>query len=135
MDDTYEPILLSRLLCHPNSLRTLNEDRIPELLGEIEALRVHLWSKLTTRAALLEQEAKESSATRPVESRRSEPLPDLEPLLTVDQAAKILSLPPHTVKKMIRAGSIASVKLGKAVRIEPGELREYIEQHPGKRLS
>ena len=50
MDDTYEPILLSRLLCHPNSLRTLNEDRIPELLGEIEALRVHLWSKLTTRS-------------------------------------------------------------------------------------
>jgi excisionase family DNA binding protein len=50
----------------------------------------------------------------------------IEPLLKRDEAARILGMSVSWVKKEIRAGRLRQTKLGKLVRIEPQELRDFI---------
>jgi len=50
----------------------------------------------------------------------------IEPLLTREEAAGILRMSVSWVKKEIREGRLKQTKLGKLVRIEPQDLRDFI---------
>ena len=54
---------------------------------------------------------------------------NLEPLLTLDEAARLLNTSRSWVENQIRAGRLRKTKLGKIVRIEPADLRAFIDQH------
>lgn len=53
---------------------------------------------------------------------------DLEPLLTIEQAAKILNVSPKTLQRRIKAGRLAVIKDEGLLRIRPDDLRLYISQ-------
>lgn len=52
----------------------------------------------------------------------------LEPLLTAKEAAKILGVDKRMVYRLIEKGDIPAVKIGKVWRIEPKELKEFINR-------
>ena len=52
-----------------------------------------------------------------------------EPLLTVRQAAHQLSLSPSAVHNYISSHRLPVIRLGRAVRIQPADLAEFIIQH------
>ena len=52
-----------------------------------------------------------------------------EPLLTVRQAAQQLSLSPSAVHNYISSHQLPVIRLGRAVRIQPTDLAEFILQH------
>lgn len=52
-----------------------------------------------------------------------------EPLLTVRQAAQQLSLSPSAVHNYISSHRLPAIRLGRAVRIQPADLAEFIAQH------
>jgi excisionase family DNA binding protein len=52
-----------------------------------------------------------------------------EPLaLTLDAAAEALSVSPRTVRRLLDAGELGRVKIGRAVRVHAGSLRAYVER-------
>lgn len=53
---------------------------------------------------------------------------DLEPLLTVEQAAEILNMSAKTVRRRIQSGQLAVIKDEGVLRIRPDDLRLYISQ-------
>jgi len=57
----------------------------------------------------------------------AEKTPLVEPLLTKSQAAKLLAVCPRTVDNLIAAGRLKVVKLGTAARIDPRDLRAFID--------
>ena len=56
----------------------------------------------------------------------------MEPLLTVEEVADVVRMSPSWVKSEIRAGRLRQTKLGKMVRIEPSDLRAYIDEQKRK---
>lgn len=60
---------------------------------------------------------------------RKVPAPDLTPLLTVDETAKILCVSNRTVKRYIKAEAIQVVRFGGMVRIRPADLYRFIKAH------
>lgn len=52
-----------------------------------------------------------------------------EPLLRVEEAARLLGLAPETLKKMAQRREIASVKYAKLRMFEPRVLRAFIAAH------
>lgn len=48
-------------------------------------------------------------------------------LLTVEQLAKRLSVNPMTVRRMIRRGQIAAVRIGRAIRFRPEDIDAFLE--------
>ena len=48
-------------------------------------------------------------------------------LLTTEEVGKILSFSPKTIRKLINAGEIPSVKIGGEFRVIEKELYNYIE--------
>jgi excisionase family DNA binding protein len=48
-------------------------------------------------------------------------------LLTVDDVAEQLQLSSRTVRRMITAGQIAVIRLGRAVRIHPAAVAELLD--------
>jgi len=48
--------------------------------------------------------------------------------LTVDETAEYLNLHPHGVRKMIYAGKIPAVHVGRAVRVDFRELERRLEE-------
>lgn len=48
-------------------------------------------------------------------------------LLTTSQAAAALGIGKRTLQERVAAREIASVKIGKAVRFDPGDLKAYVE--------
>jgi excisionase family DNA binding protein len=56
----------------------------------------------------------------------------LEPLLTLDEAAIILNVSKSWVENQIRLGRLRKTKLGKIIRIEPSDLRAFIDQHKAR---
>jgi len=52
-----------------------------------------------------------------------------EPLLTVRQAAQQLSLSPSAVHNYISSHRLPVIRLGRAIRIQPTDLAEFILQH------
>ena len=55
---------------------------------------------------------------------------DSEALLTVAEAAGILSLSPKTVYKMIYEGRLGSKRLGRAVRVPAADVRAVLDAAP-----
>jgi excisionase family DNA binding protein len=51
----------------------------------------------------------------------------IEPLLTREEAADILNMSVSWVRAQIRHGRLRAKKLGKLVRIEPQDLRDFIQ--------
>ena len=47
-------------------------------------------------------------------------------LLTVDDVAQICRVSPRTVRRMIAAGRLPFIRLGRAVRVHPSALAEVI---------
>jgi excisionase family DNA binding protein len=62
----------------------------------------------------------------------SEGAVSLEPLLTLDEAALILKVSKSWVENQIRLGRLPKTKLGKIIRIEPSDLRAFIDRHKAK---
>lgn len=58
--------------------------------------------------------------------------PDIgvEPLLTREQAAELLGISVSGVKRQIRKRNLRAVRLGRLVRIEPADLREFVNRFP-----
>jgi excisionase family DNA binding protein len=55
-----------------------------------------------------------------------------EPLLTLDEVAQILHASRSWVENQIRAGRLKKTKLGGLVRIEPADLRAFIDARKPK---
>ena len=52
----------------------------------------------------------------------------IEGLLTYDQAGKLLGVTGRTVWTLVHRGDLLAVRFGQSVRIDPGDLRAFIEQ-------
>ena len=50
---------------------------------------------------------------------------ELPVLVTVDDAAEALSLHPDHVRRLVRAGELVGYRLGRAVRVDAGSVRDY----------
>jgi excisionase family DNA binding protein len=50
----------------------------------------------------------------------------LRPLLTVAQAAAILSVSERTVRRLIASGTIRGIRIGRSVRLEPRDIEQCI---------
>jgi excisionase family DNA binding protein len=50
----------------------------------------------------------------------------LEPLLTVAQAAMILSVSERTVRRLVASGTIRGIWIGRSVRLRPREIEQWI---------
>ncbi|MCC7193570.1 MAG: helix-turn-helix domain-containing protein [Phycisphaeraceae bacterium] len=56
------------------------------------------------------------------------PAPCVEKLLTYKQAGELLGVTPRTIWTLVAGGEIPSVKFGRSVRIDPADLRTYIDR-------
>ena len=64
--------------------------------------------------------------------KRGEPPRLVEPLLTKAQAARLLGVCQRTVDNMVSPGRLKLVKLGTAARIDPKDLRAFIDAAKGE---
>lgn len=51
---------------------------------------------------------------------------ELEPLLTIEQAAEILNTSGKTVRRRIAAGELPVIRDGRVIRVHPNDLARYI---------
>ena len=59
----------------------------------------------------------------------------LEPLWTVSDVARFLSMSPQWVYKQAELGGLPCIRLGAALRFDPAEVRRYLERLRGSRVS
>jgi excisionase family DNA binding protein len=52
----------------------------------------------------------------------------LEPLLTINEAADVLGISRSQVYLMLRRGELPYTRVGERIRFVPAELREYLDQ-------
>jgi excisionase family DNA binding protein len=52
----------------------------------------------------------------------------MEPLLDVKAVAKLLSLSPWTIRKMLADGRLTPVRLGRRVLVEPAEVERFVSE-------
>jgi excisionase family DNA binding protein len=52
---------------------------------------------------------------------------EVQPLLDVNESAKLLHVSPYTVRSWIRKGVLRATKLGRLVRLEQSEVQRLIE--------
>ena len=59
----------------------------------------------------------------------------MESLLSIDETAEKLKSHPETVRRFIREGQLAGVKLGRSWRVREADLRAFVEARviPAKR--
>lgn len=50
-----------------------------------------------------------------------------EPLLSVDETAALLRLSPRHLRRLIARGELPVVRIGRAVRVQPVDLRAFIQ--------
>ena len=62
----------------------------------------------------------------------AEHIRNIEGLLTYDEAAKMLGVSGRTVWTLGDRGELPAVRFGKSVRIDPTDLRAFIEQAKGR---
>lgn len=55
--------------------------------------------------------------------------------LSVNEVAKNLSLSPWTIRRWIRLGTMRSIRLGRRVLIEPGEMRRVVARGRERAIS
>jgi len=51
----------------------------------------------------------------------------MEPLLSVADAARVLSISPYTVRFYLRAGKLHPVRIGRRVLLEQSELQRFVD--------
>ena len=56
-------------------------------------------------------------------------------LLKPDEAAAALGISPRLLWTLTKDGKIPCLRLGRAVRYDPRDLRVWIEQHKGEKIS
>lgn len=54
---------------------------------------------------------------------------DLEPLLSIDEAARVLSVSPATIRTWIHRKRITYVKMGRRVGFHPDTIRNFIAKN------
>ena len=54
--------------------------------------------------------------------------PAVEKLLTYKQAGELLGVTERTVFTLVKEGHLAAVRFGRSVRIDPADLRAYIDR-------
>jgi len=54
--------------------------------------------------------------------------PIVKPLLTYREAGKLLGVTERTIFKLVKDGDIPKVKFGRSVRIDPDDLRGFIDK-------
>jgi excisionase family DNA binding protein len=59
-------------------------------------------------------------------SSRPTPAP-IEQLKSLDQVAELLDVNRRTVERLIAAGELVAVRIGSRVKIDPADLRRYID--------
>ncbi len=62
-----------------------------------------------------------------------EQAPIVEGLLAYDQAGKLLGVTGRTVWTLVHRGDLPAVRFGHSVRIDPADLRAFIEQAKGRK--
>ena len=55
------------------------------------------------------------------------PAEAVERLMTYQEAAKVLGITDRTLWELVRKGEIRNVRVGRSVRIDPADLRQFIE--------
>ena len=53
---------------------------------------------------------------------------EIERLLNYEEAAKLLGVTSRTVWSLVNRGDLRAVRFGHSVRIDPADLRDFIEQ-------
>ena len=56
------------------------------------------------------------------------PVPAVEALLTYKRAAEVLGVTERTVWTLVDSGDLPAVRFGRSVRIDPADLRAYIDR-------
>ena len=64
----------------------------------------------------------------PARRQPAAPAPLVEPLLRKKEAARLLGLSERSVERLITAGELPIVRLGASCRVDPLDLRRYIDQ-------
>jgi excisionase family DNA binding protein len=57
----------------------------------------------------------------------------LEPLLSLDQVGELLGVSRKTVSRLALAGELPTVRVGRSVRINPEDVRGYVERNREER--
>ncbi len=55
----------------------------------------------------------------------------MHPLLTYREAATVLGVTPRTVWTLVQAGTLPAARFGRSVRIDPADLRRFIDRAKG----
>jgi len=55
----------------------------------------------------------------------------IHPLLTYREAATVLGVTPRTVWTLVQAGTLPAARFGRSVRIDPADLRRFIDRAKG----
>jgi excisionase family DNA binding protein len=64
----------------------------------------------------------------PFAPKASAPAPEVERLLNQNQVAEVLAVSKRTVEALIAAGRLKALKINQLVRVDPRDLRDYIEK-------
>jgi len=56
----------------------------------------------------------------------------LRPVLSINEAARVLGIERATVYRLLRAGELESVRVGKRQKFRPEDLDAYLERRRGK---
>ena len=56
------------------------------------------------------------------------PAPTVEPLLTYRACAHLLGVTDRTVYSLVRRGDLPAVRFGRSVRIDPADLRRFVDR-------
>ena len=54
--------------------------------------------------------------------------PEIQPLLDYEATAALLGVTPRLARKLVETRQLASVRVGRLVRVEPEAISEYIER-------
>ncbi len=102
---------LREVLEAPERVGSLPPEAMPEVLGELVLLLVHLLTQISGTPGTKHPKKPE----------------DLDRLLTVAETATVLSLRPARVYELVRQRVLPAVRVGKYVRVRSRDLQAWIE--------
>ena len=91
---------------------------LPETLSRLETLEASLLSVIETVRSLRVDIQKQANGN-----------PTLEPLLDVEELAKILGLDVDYIYRQAQAGKIPSKKIGKYRKFQPSKIQSWLEKN------
>ena len=112
------PLTLRELLEAPQQTKSLQPGAMAEVLGEL----VLLLARLLVQASGI-------PGTSPVTDPE-----DPDRLLTVRETAALLSVRPPHVYELVRRGTFPVVRVGRFIRVRPGDLQGWIEDQREKEV-